>query len=739
MATRLLSSGRACLILTLLCALALPQARSGAAAPAPAPSFSPLFIQNAGQFATGARLRTWGGGPTVWLAEDAIWLTVHDERADPQAAGKRRPHVSSPSPQQGANIKLSFPGANPQPRLEPFHRLETCVSFFKGSDPAQWRADVPVWGGVRYVDLYPGIDLVLAGGEGALLPRLQARRGADLDAVRLRVEGADAVTVRRGALHLSTVAGDVVWPLLRAEGVTSQARVQARGPMSFELVAPFAPEVSRPAGGRSATDNPAHLIYGTFLGGSSGDWGQAIAVDARGAAYVGGVVQSEDFATTIGAFDPDFNGEHDAFVVKLSADGSALEYATFLGGSHGDPAHGIAVDRSGAVYLTGHTDCSGFPYTAGAYDTTCEPADDWGGDGFVVKLDPTGSVLEYATFLGGSIQEGGFGIVVDDSGAAYVMGVTGSSDFAMTMGAFDTTYNGGTDAFVAKLSADGSQLEYATYLGGSGDDWGSDIAVDGSGSAYVTGFSHSSNFPTTLGAFQTTHGGGANYGDAFVAKVRADGSALEYATFLGGSGDDWGVGIAVDDGGAAYVAGFTYSSDLPTTPGALDTNYNGNSLNGDAFVAKLNAAGSGLEYATFLGGSFGDEANGIVVDASGTAYVTGYTSSPDFPATRGAFDTSINAVDLGWDAFAARLSPAGSALEYATFLGGSGSDEGSAIALDGSGVAYVAGTTSSPDLPTTPGAFDESHNGGLGDAFVIKLWMERSRWVYYLPLVLVNH
>jgi hypothetical protein len=737
MKTRLLSFVRRCLILALLTTPALSQARSSAAVPAPFPTSSPVFIENAGQYAAGARFQAWAGGLTVWLADDAIWLTLFEESAEAKTAESRRAFRGGPSSPQGVNIRLSFLGANAQPRLVPCHPLETRVSFFRGNDPARWRADVPVWGGVRYVDLYPGIDLELKGDQGLLLPRLQVQPGADLGAVQLRVEGAEAAAVQGDALHLTTAVGNVVWPLLRTENAALQPGVKTRGAMAFELAAPFAPESSRPDRGGPAADNPSDLIYGTFLGGSSGDWGEAIAVDASGAAYIGGVVQSPNFPTTVGAFDRSFNGEHDAFVAKLNAAGSALEYATFLGGSDGDPAHGITVDGSGSVYLTGHTDCFGFPYTEGAYDTTCD-AIDWGGDAFVVKLSPEGTALEYATFLGGSIQEGGFGIAVERSGAAYVIGVTGSADFGMTDGAFDTTYNGGTDAFVAKLSPDGSRLEYATFLGGSGDDWGSAIAIDGSGAAYVTGFSHSFNFPTTPGALDTIYGGGEYYGDAFVAKVSPDGSTLEYSTFLGGSSDDWGVGIAVDGSGAAYVTGFTYSSDFPATPGAFDTAYNGAELYGDAFVAKLNAAGSDLDYATFLGGSLGEEANSIAVDAAGSAYMTGYTSSADFPVTQGAFDTSYNTGGSGWDAFVARLNAAGSALEYATFVGGVGHDEGSAIVVDGNGVAYIAGTTSSPGFPTTPGAFGRSYGGGPGDAFVAKLRMAPTRWLCYLPLIFGN-
>jgi hypothetical protein len=744
MKTGLVSFGRLCVLLALLWTLALSglppataQARIDAAAPAPSADPSALiFIENAGQFAGDARFQVRGRDLTLWLAEDAMWLTVFSQSAAqshtspaPQSpwvqASPRSPGETVGSgdaltalAKDGVNIKLSFPGANPHPRIEPFNRLETHVSFFTGRDPAKWRADVPAWGGVRYVDLYPGIDLELTGEQGQLMPRLAARPGADLGAVRLRVEGADAAAVEGDALRLSS-AGRAAYtlPLLRTKGSTAKAAVQPRSTMEFEVTAPFAPEDLDPPSAPVLNDGPADLLYGTFLGGSDYDYGYGFAVDGSGAAYVTGNTLSSDFPTTPGAFDSTFSGSWDAFVAKLNAAGSALDYATFLGGSGHDYGYGIAVDGSGAAYATGSTWSSDFPTTPGAFDTTHSGYE----DAFVVKLNAGGSALAYATFLGNGPA---LGIAVDASGAAYVTGYTDSSYFPTTPGAFDTTYNGSSDAFVAKLNAAGSALDYATFLGGSSGDVGIGIAVDGSGAAYVTGYTYSSYFPTTPGAFDTTHSG---YEDAFVVKLNAGGSALDYATFLGGNNYDGGSSIAADGSGAAYVTGQTSSSDFPTTPGAFDTTYNGSS---DAFVAKLNAAGSALDYATFLGGSSGDAGSSIAVDGRGAAYMMGLTASDDFPTTPGAFDTTYNGSE--YDAFVAKLNAAGSALDYATFLGGSSRDEGEGIAVDGSGAAYVTGSTFSDDFPTTPGAFDTSGNGHC-DAFVVKLQLT---FYFYLPVVI---
>jgi hypothetical protein len=344
-------------------------------------------------------------------------------------------------------------------------------------------------------------------------------------------------------------------------------------------------------------------------------------------------------------------------------------------------------------------------------------------------IDPT---LTYSTYLGGSGDNIGRSIAVDASGNAYVTGITTSTNFPITPGAFQTTLGGFGDAFVSKLNAAGSALVYSTYLGGSDNDAGYGIAVDASGHAYVTGTTLSSNFPTTLGALQTTFGGGSvpGQGDAFVSKLNAAGSALVYSTYLGGSSDESGHSIAVDASGSAYVTGFTTSSNFPITPGAFQTTLGG--AGEDAFVSKLNAAGSALVYSTFLGGRGGESGHSIAVDASGSAYVTGFTTSSNFPITPGAFQTTLGGA--GEDAFVSKLNAAGSALVYSTYLGGSSYDAGIGIAVDTSGDAYVIGQTFSANFPITPGAFQTTFTGsslgGHSVAFVSKLNAAGSALLY---------
>lgn len=307
-------------------------------------------------------------------------------------------------------------------------------------------------------------------------------------------------------------------------------------------------------------------------------------------------------------------------------------------------------------------------------------------------------------------------------------GPTWSSNFPTTPGAIDTTHNGREDVFVVKLNPHAGSLAYSTFLGSNGHDEGYGIIVNGAGSAYVTGRTSSIDFPVTPGAFDGSFNGG-DY-DAFVAKLNRTGSELVYATFLGGSDSDEGYSIVVDGVGRAYLAGRTASNNFPTTLNAFDGSFNGGSY--DAFVARLNRTGSGLNYATFLGGSSSEEVRDIDVNEAGEAYVTGMTYSSDFPTTPGAFDRRFDGYS---DAFVARLDPIGHRLTYATFLGGGSGESGSGIALDRRGNAYVAGSTDSNDFPTTPGAFNTSHNG-YHDVFASKLAARDFATSFqYLPLV----
>lgn len=667
-----------------------------------------MFIQNIGQLDERVLFQVWGIDRTIWLTKDGIWVTIFATRETEEYSFPDLGTFAAP-PKQATAIRLSFVGTNPHLRIEPFGRLETSVNYFIGNNPEKWRTDVPVWAGVRYLDLYPGVDLVLTGENGHLILRLLTRPGADLSTVKVKVEGAENVTVDRAHLRLTTAAGEFTIPLFSAEGMDEgKPEVNYIDAQTFEILRPFRAE-SKGQPGEVSAESTSELLYSTFLGGSHHDESRDIAVDKNGNAYIAGLTFSSNFPATTGSYDPGYNGSWDAFIAKLNPSGSNLIYATFLGGSGDDGGSSIAVDAEGNAYVTGGTNSSNFPTISGSYDTIYNGGS---ADAFVVKLNPSGNSLLYSTFLGGSGHEEGKSIAVDSAGNAYITGGTNSSNFPNTSGAYDTTYNGGLDAFITKLNPAGSLLSYSSFLGGSREEWGMDIAVDTEGNAYVTGLTTSSDFPATPEAYDITHNGGW---DVFVVKLDPSGGAVRYSTFVGAPNDDGGSSITVDAHGNVYITGGTNSPNFPTTPRAYDRTFNGGQA--DAFAVKLNPSGESLVYSTFLGGSSYDEGRGIAVDTGGNAYITGVTNSSNFPTISGFFDPTYNG---GLDAFVVRLTPSGSSLAYSTFIGGSSDDDGLNLTLDARGSIYITGKTNSSNFPTTPGACDPNHNGSY-DAFIIKL------------------
>ncbi len=376
------------------------------------------------------------------------------------------------------------------------------------------------------------------------------------------------------------------------------------------------------------------------------DYAYSIAVDSSGSAYVTGDTHSSDLCHVFGTvpgYDQSYNDNGDAFALKINPDGTALEYCTFLGGNDLDIGRAIAVDEQGNAYITGGTWSANFPTTTGAFDTTHGGAR----DAFMVKLDPTGTNLEYSTFLGADDQEETWSIGLDNTHNAYVTGWTRSTNFYTTTGAFDTSHDGGTfDGFLLKLNASGDTLVYATFLGGTGEDKPTSLHVDGTGYAYVAGYTNSSDFYTTPNAFDTTYNGGY---DGFILKMNPQGSDLIYSTFLGGSDEDWGWGLDVDGSGVAYLVGETWSSDFPTTTLPFDGSLTGGQ---DAFMTQLAADGTSLLTSSYLGGSDWDHGFGIAADGLGHVYVTGETRSTDFPTSTLAYDTSHNG---NYDIFVTKL------------------------------------------------------------------------------------
>jgi hypothetical protein len=656
------------------------------------------FEANRGQSDERVRFLSRGAGYELFLTSTELVLVLGKP-----AAGR---------PAEGEVLRTKFLGADPRPSMEGREELPGRSHYLIGNDPTRWHADVPQYSQVDYREVWPGIGLTYHGHEGQLEYDFVVSPGGDPRRIRLGIEGALEIRVdAEGNLIERLRAGEVVQkaPVVYQDvdgarkAVAGRFVLKGRAEVGFE-VGPYAKD-------RPLVLDPV-LLYSTYLGGDGSDQGYAIAVDSAGSAYVTGLTLSSNFPTAhpVQAAYVDF---YDVFVAKLNPSGSALVYSTYLGGSGDEIGYGIAVDSTGNAYVTGYTGSADFP--------TANPLQAANGgleDAFVTKLDPTGSTLVYSTYLGGTNYDSGFGIAADTSGNAYVAGSTRSTDFP-TAHALQAASGGSTDGFVAKLSPSGSALVYSTYLGGTLSDQAIGIAVDPSGSAYVTGVTQSNDFPT-VSPLQAASGGSS---DAFVAKLNPAGSALVYSTHLGGSDFDSGYAIAVDATTAAYVTGSTSSTDFPT----VNPLQGRNGGNGDAFVAKVNAAGTALVYSTYLGGSRYEFGHGVAVDAFGNAHVSGVTASNDFPTAN-----PLQATNGGdHNAFVAKLTPAGSAFVYSTYLGGV-ADQAQGIALDASANVYLTGITDSVNFPTANPL--QPASGGGGDAFVAKIGIGNGANVSFFPV-----
>ena len=646
-----------------------------------------LFIPNQGQFDSRVVYAVQGRDKSIFFTEQGLTVVLTDK---PVAASARKDdrlrRIGSPepvayTPKKRWALKLDFVDANPQARPETLEPADTLISYFKGR-PEEWRTGLRASRRIIYRNLWPGIDLIYSGTVNRLKYDFIVHPGADPDRIRLAWRGADSVQVtEEGQLAVFTPLGTLRDEMPKAWQEDKGRRESVT--VAYGLQAPAGVQVASLAtNGLLAGTNPHERAH--IVGFTVGDYDRSRAL----------------------VLDPEM-----------------LVYCGFIGGSASEYGAAIAVDSNGSAYVTGETSSpqASFPETVGP-DLTYNGGED---DAFVAKLRADGTGLVYCGFIGGTGRDPGYAIAVDNGGNAYITGSTYSTDgsFPVT-GGLDPTHNGGNDAFVAKVRADGTSLVYCGFIGGKAPDYGFGIAVDSGGNAYVAGSTDSADgsFPV-IGGLDSTHNGGTR--DAFVVKVRADGTSLIYCGFIGGTGYDQGNGIAVDSSGSAYVTGSTDSSaggagalGFPVTIGP-DLTQNGSN---DAFVAKVRADGTGLVYCGFIGGTGIDGGQGVAVDSDRNAYVTGYTTSTatSFPETVGP-DLSHNG---DFDAFVAKVRADGTALTYCGFIGGSGEEFGpsSGIAVDSSGNAYVTGHTTSTEtsFPVIVGP-DLSYNGGERDAFVAKV------------------
>jgi len=738
----------------------LPSTAQTPLAPVSMPS-NIVFIPNHGQLDPTVRYHVRVPGYTAYFGNDAAVFDFVRPTSDVRPVALAS--METP-PTTRTSLALRFVGANPTVAIDARHAAPGTVSYLIGGDASQWRVGLPVYQEVVYRQLWPGIDLVFRGDKRQLKHDFVVQPGARPQAIRLALHGADAVTLDdAGNLKIQTALGTIVGPRpdtyqeIDGRRVPVDSRIVVHGRADGTSTYGF--EVGSYDARHPLVIDPAvFVMFWTYVGGSLVDVATSIAVDGEGSSYVAGYTASANFPATIGTFKggSKSQGPYDAFVAKFDPFG-ALVWATFLGGSDADIAYGIALKpgcpKDCEPYMSGVTYSSDFGTTTGALSSKISGA----ADAFVVKLSADGKSRAYSTFLGGGGVDAAYAIAVDVAGRAYVTGETLSSNFPITPSAVFASSQGQRDGFVTQindLGAGATSLGYSTYLGGNKEDVGFGIAVycaDTTGAscnAYVTGQTFSSTFPTSANfpsrvlhpSPDTTLAGPS---DAFVAKLNNAGSALEFSTFLGGSGDEAGRGIAVDAAGNAYVVGETTSSDFAGTTGVVQTVFGGTR---DAFVTRLDKTTGATLARTYLGGSGDDVARGVAIDAAGNVYVTGDTASPTFPTAPGLSPVpqqndpvsgTTKYLDSaffqgqpagGRDVFVTKLNATLSSLAYSTRFGGAADDFGRAVAADSASI-YVAGDTASSGGGFAPKAFPlhlpgipfQTAFGGVQDGFVLQL------------------
>jgi hypothetical protein len=593
-------------------------------------------------------------------------------------------------------LKQEFVGTN---LVRPLGRgrLSWNTNFFYGNDSEKWCTDVPNYREVFYKNIYDGIDLRYYSIENGLKYDFIVHPGAEIYDIKLKYEGAKKLEIdKNGDLKIITQLGNLTDGNLicyqqyndNQYKIDGKFKLFNNSKYGFELLSEYDPnEILIIDPGLNVT-----LKYSTLIGGIENDHPHNVITDRDGNAVITGSTYSIDFPSTTGVFDNTYNSARDIFVCKLNAHGSNLIFSTFIGGNSSESAV-CTLDDSENLYLAGGTSSADFPITIGAFDQVLNGTT----DGFLMKLNNTGSSLIYSTYIGGTSTDGcGGKIILDKNNNAIVMGYTYSIDFPTTKGANDTTYNGNGDMVIFKFDFNNSKLIFSTFVGGNDREDQLSMAIDFQENIYISGHTQSFDFPTTPGAYDRTN----NMTDIFISKLDQNCSKIVYSTFIGGTlSADFSWDIVVDNFGNAVITGLTYSSDFPTTPGAYDTSFN---FGYDCFILKLNHNGTKLVFSTFIGGSTGCESGkGISIDSNGNIYVTGWTWSSDFPTTSDAFDQTYNG-GLGYgDTFLLQLDHNGSKLKYSTYFGGTGGEFPDDLILDSFGNAYITGYTRSDDFPQT--------------------------------------
>lgn len=698
------SGSRWHLALPLACLVGFTSLAAAADDSIAAPPGAGVFIVNQGQWDMPVQFVARRGSTKIGIQPDGLFLaTVNRVSADTV---------------RHAVVRLGFGDATGSSPPMGVGRMPWDTSFFLGNDPARWRSGVPGYEAVRLRS--PGVERIVRWGQHGLEIEARLRAGTDLEALALRVQGAETRLDPDGSLVVETTLG--AWRL--APPVVRRA---ATGPAATPLPSRFRPLDGGAYGLHITGHDTAEdlviqygLAWSTYLGGSSGDGARCVGLQPDGSVTVAGGTGTNDFPVTPGAFDLTFaggtgSGPVDIFVSRLDPTGSTLLWSTYLGGSNNEKAHALLVEPDGSVVLTGWAS-DDFPTTPGAY----QPAPVFAADGFLARLDATGQNLIFSTFLGGDSFDEVNAIARHPNGHLVLVGITTSTDFPTTSSVLPTGPGGHPgDLFLSMMSATGDSLLYSTLLGGVTSDNARGVAVDDAGLAYITGWTSGADFPTTPAALFPQKQG---IRDAFVSCVDMDTSTLVASTYFGGAGYDEAYAIGLDPRGLVVILGSSdgQSGELPTTSDAFDQTWNGFE---DTFIAKLTPDLQTLVYSSYIGGVRRDFGYSMVVESSGAVVVAGNTDSVNFPTTLGAFQTAKATTGTDRDFFVYRLAPDGTVLHYSTYLGGTGADgfQETALAVDDAGAATIAEFSASTNFPTTKGSFDPIKEEAPSDAIIARL------------------
>jgi hypothetical protein len=677
------------------------------------------FTENHGQVGSD-EVKFYIQGQGVWFTNSGIIFVVKEPLATASHKFNKfessinelnRGAIKTPT-QKSATVRLDFLNCN-DVVLKGQQELPHKSNFFYGNDSSKWCTSVPNYQKLIFPNIYDKIDLVYYFNEDDLKYDLNVHKGGNPGDIVFKITGAEKLSINsEGDIKITTEVNNIFDRdlFVYQEDHDKKVKVPAKFKMfdsdcyGFEISGVYDRD-------RSLIIDP--LIYSTYIGGNEVEYAYDVELDNNNNLIIVGQTNSTDFPKE-NAFQSQFNGYYDTFVLKLNSDGTSLLFSSYIGGSENESIAACDLDSNGYIYVTGWTWSDDFPITPNAYNSTINIQ-----DAFVCRLNPTGTELNYSTYVGGGILDWGSDIIVNDEGIAYVIGSTISPDFPTTPGSYDQEYNWTGDTFVFGLESDGSKLNCSTFIGGDSNagygDQGFGITLDNNNNVCITGITQSLDFPTTEDAFDRNYNSGQTTQSSaiFISKFNAGLTRLLHSTFFEGSGNDWVSNIFIDSENNTYITGQSTSDDFPVTADAFDSSLNG--MN-DGFITKFNWNLTDLLYSTFFGGNDYERVDGAAFDQNNNIIMVGWTTSIDFPVTEGAHDTTFNGIS---DLFITVMNLDSGSLLYSSYLGGSQVEYTYCTTFDRFGFVYMAGLTLG-GFPTTPGCYKPNYIGGPYDAFALK-------------------